>query len=204
MSRPPASSWEIFWRQGDSLGERGVKFSTWNYRSEIQYLHAILFLFYKVSRLKPWFQWRTFLAIILLLAKGGVFVLEQPHSSLVFRHPRFQKLLRLTTVSWLKWSKLKFYKCKGCLVELYSIIELQHVWSPTEIFKQSFWMRGWGGTTPKRTTLWSNSRGVRFFSTNAKHCRRNKKVKLADSYKDSKGRKRYKGNSNMKSSQSIA
>ena len=44
-------------------------------------------------------QRRTFLAIVLIIARGGVFALEQPGSSLVFRHPRFQYLLSLTTVA---------------------------------------------------------------------------------------------------------
>lgn len=41
---------------------------------------------------------RTYLAILLILAKKGVFVLEQPASSLVFRLPCFQELCRTTKV----------------------------------------------------------------------------------------------------------
>ena len=37
-----------------------------------------------------------------------------------------------------------------------------------KVFKQSFWMRGWGSSTAKRTTLWANSSAVRFFSTTKK------------------------------------
>ena len=43
---------------------------------------------------------RMILAILLIMARGGVWVLEQPVSSLDFRHPRFQLLLKYCTVSW--------------------------------------------------------------------------------------------------------
>ena len=72
-----------------------------------------------------------------------------------------------------------------------------------KVYRQSFWMRGWGAKTAKRTTLWSNSTGIRFFSTTAKVLSRNGgKLKLADTYFDKQGRKRYKGNANLRSSQS--
>lgn len=56
-------------------------------------------------------------------------------------------------------------------------------------------MRGWGATTPKRTTLWSNSTAVRFFSTSkkARSIGKGKGPKLAEVYHDKSGRKRYKG-----------
>ena len=72
-----------------------------------------------------------------------------------------------------------------------------------KVYRQSFWMRGWGAKTAKRTTLWANSTGIRFFSTTAKVLSRNSgKLKLADTYFDKQGRKRYKGNGNLRSSQS--
>lgn len=43
---------------------------------------------------------RMILAILLIVARGGVWVLEQPASSLVFRHPRFRKLLEVSKASW--------------------------------------------------------------------------------------------------------
>ncbi|CAL1139171.1 unnamed protein product [Cladocopium goreaui] len=110
---------------------------------------------------------RMILALILIMSRGGVWLLEQPVSSLVFRHPRFRELLRRTTV-----------------------------------WRQSFWMRGWGARTPKRTTLWSNSRAIRKFQTASKFSRAAKSArKLADVYYDRAGNKRYKGNRNLKSSQ---
>ena len=34
--------------------------------------------------------------MILMISRGMVFVLEQPSSSLAYRHPRFQQLLKMT------------------------------------------------------------------------------------------------------------
>ena len=62
-------------------------------------------------------------------------------------------------------------------------------------------MRGWGSRTPKRTILWSNSAAVRLFRTDKKHSRSNNKYKLATTYHDRAGNKRYKGNRHMKGSQ---
>ncbi|CAK9106488.1 Uncharacterized protein SCF082_LOCUS49598 [Durusdinium trenchii] len=109
---------------------------------------------------------RMVLAMILMISRGMVFVLEQPSSSLAYRHPRFQQLLKMTNV-----------------------------------WRQAFWMRGWGSNTPKRTILWSNSRGVRKFATHKKYAKGKKKNQLATVYIDSNGKKRYQGNSRLKGSQ---
>ncbi|CAL1140492.1 unnamed protein product [Cladocopium goreaui] len=104
--------------------------------------------------------------MLLVMAKKGVWVLEQPFSSLVFRMDCFQKMCRTT-----------------------------------KVFKQSFWMRGWGSSTAKRTTLWANSSAVRFFSTTKKAKGKKSSKKLADIYYDATGRKRYKGNKALRASQ---
>lgn len=70
-----------------------------------------------------------------------------------------------------------------------------------EVFKQSFWMRAFGSPTPKRTTLWSNSSGIRYFCTSKKARGKSKGPKLADTYIDKAGKKRYKGNGNLRKSQ---
>jgi hypothetical protein len=44
------------------------------------------------------------------MARKGVWVLEQPSSSLVFRLPRFQQLLRMTRVAFLHFKALRFLK----------------------------------------------------------------------------------------------
>ena len=60
--------------------------------------------------------------------------------------------------------------------------------APSKVWRQSFWMRGWGARTPKRTTLWSNSRAIRKFQTASKFSRAAKSArKLADVYYDRAG-----------------
>ena len=70
-----------------------------------------------------------------------------------------------------------------------------------KVYKQSFWMRGWGSSTAKRTTLWANSSAVRFFSTTKKAKGKKSSKQLADIYYDASGRKRYKGNKALRASQ---
>lgn len=172
---------------------------------------------------------RTFLAISLIVARGGVWVIEQPSSSLVYRHPRFQQMLQLTTVTLrhpICWFLLYFRAegLKKCSMlasntnrykyAIYTYISPVYMNSyrsclfhpsssqPAQVFKQAFWMRGWGSRTPKRSILWSNSSAVRMFRTDKKHARStNKNHKLATTYHDRAGNKRYKGNRNMKRSQ---
>ena len=62
-------------------------------------------------------------------------------------------------------------------------------------------MRAFGSPTPKRTTLWSNSSGIRYFCTSKKARGKSKGPKLADTYIDKAGKKRYKGNGNLRKSQ---
>ena len=65
-------------------------------------------------------------------------------------------------------------------------------------------MGGWGGKSPKASTLWSNSRGIRKFATSARARLGRKVGPLADVYYDKAGHKRYKGNRGLKASQSAA
>ena len=69
-----------------------------------------------------------------------------------------------------------------------------------EVFKQRFWMRGWGHRSPKATTLWSNSRAIRKFATSSQYARGRSIGSYTDTYVDGSGRKRYKGNRLLKSS----
>ena len=81
----------------------------------------------------------------------------------------------------------------------------EHVTLLPQVWRQSFWMRGWGSRTPKRTSLWSNSYAIRKFQTASKFSRAVKAgagIELADVYYDKAGRKRYKGNKRLKQSQS--
>ena len=78
----------------------------------------------------------------------------------------------------------------------------KHVTLLAQVWRQSFWMRGWGSKTPKRTSLWSNSFAIRKFQTASKFSRAIKAGReLADVYYDRAGQKRYKGNKRLKQSQ---
>ena len=108
-----------------------------------------------------------------------------------------QKLLEQQSC-WLK--DIQYLNLKPCRDLLTQLTCWFYLWK-SEVFKQSFWMRGFGSKTPKRTTLWSNSTGVRFFSTSKRARGKKTSLKLADVYYDVHGKKRYKGNSNLRSSQ---
>lgn len=142
------------------------------------------------------------LAIRLIICRGGVFVIEQPATSVVFRHPRFNELLKLVTETWLL--DMSTYVCLNReKLRLQKPLLFKH-WIPLKVYKQSFWMQGWGGKTPKRTTLWSNSSAIRLFKTGSEHSKTSKLMKgkgLTDRYKDRSGRWRFKGNSRLKGSQ---
>lgn len=144
------------------------------------------------------------LAIRLIICRGGVFVIEQPATSVVFRHPRFNELLKLVTETWLL--DMSTYVCLNHeKLRLQKPLLFKH-WIPLKVYKQSFWMQGWGGKTPKRTTLWSNSSAIRLFKTGSEHSKTSKLMKgkgLTDRYKDRSGRWRFKGNSRLKGSQSL-
>ena len=96
------------------------------------------------------------------------------------------------------WNESKVHKCQ-------SLRKYHLIFAHPKVFKQAFWMRGWGSKTAKRTCLWSNSSAIRFFATAKKYGRIKSKrsVPLADSYFDGNGRKRFKGNSRLRQSQSI-
>ena len=73
--------------------------------------------------------------------------------------------------------------------------------SQCKVFKQRFWMRGWGGPSPKATTLWANTRGIRKFATHKRFCKGRSVGSLTDAYVDGSGKRRFKGNARLKTSQ---
>ena len=76
----------------------------------------------------------------------------------------------------------------------------------TKIWRQSFWMRHWGSPSPKRTSIWSNSWQIRLFNKGRLQRAEMKKCNYPTSnkYKDRKGRARWSGNANLKSTQKPA
>ena len=143
------------------------------------------------------------LLVYLSAAVGSTFLLEQPSSSLLSFHTRFQELLTV----WRKWivatRRLDWFQLYVCIV---------HAWDPgiffpccpwSKVWKQNFWMLHFASPTPKRTSLYSNSSYVDLFDLGSitreqiKAC----KVRSTDSYIDAKGKKRFKGNKHLKNTQ---
>ena len=60
---------------------------------------------------------RMILAIYLIMSRGLCWVLEQPSSSLVFRLPRFQELVRRATASWIRLCVCELLACNRCRSE---------------------------------------------------------------------------------------
>ena len=68
------------------------------------------------------------------------------------------------------------------------------LWGRPKVFRQSFFMRVFGSSSAKRTTLWSNSRAIRKFSTAGKyHPHKGKRRPLANHYVDLNGKRKFQG-----------
>lgn len=75
-----------------------------------------------------------------------------------------------------------------------------------KIYKQLFWMRAFLHPTPKRTVLYSNTTWISnlSFAGKMKKADLETTVKTTDKYVDSQGKTRFKGNSNLRSTQHLA
>ncbi len=75
---------------------------------------------------------------------------------------------------------------------------------PDQIYKAALWMLMFGGSSPKRTILMSNSAQVQQLSTGklvrAKYASQ-PQVQTSVQYRDASGKKRYKGSSQLKGTQ---
>lgn len=74
----------------------------------------------------------------------------------------------------------------------------------TKMYKTSFWMKHFGGVTPKRTCLWSWSWGVSIFNKGKlRRAQLKSAVKTAVAYTDGKGKRRWKGTTALKGTQYV-
>lgn len=150
---------------------------------------------WKWHRIVLCFPERTICLMILLVACDGIFLVEQPSSSIITRHRRFRWLV----------SKLEKLGIRVPLIyiRLYIILHtpnlLKHIWIvvhlgkhvvgvqplPTtdlnpflvalvsislmkhlaEVFLQTFWMKAFGHPTAKRTVVYSNSSKIGLLNT---------------------------------------
>lgn len=112
---------------------------------------------------------RTILLCQLLQACGGIFILEQPSSSLLARHDRMvwlvQTLEKLSIrAPWqnpIHQCSNELLPCAKGLGRIESVHRGMNIaWvdiEETKIFVQDFWMKAWGHPTAKRTLCYSNS-----------------------------------------------
>lgn len=74
----------------------------------------------------------------------------------------------------------------------------------TQVFKEAFWMRLWGGTSPKRSVVFSNGLAVNKLWTGRLCKRKNpSSVKTTERYVDGSGKARFHGTSELKGTQSL-
>ena len=73
-----------------------------------------------------------------------------------------------------------------------------------QVFKQDFWLRGWGHHTAKRTMSFSNSSCVGFLDTGRmSRADLTTAVKTTIKYVAKDGRQRYKGSAALKGTQQL-
>ena len=92
---------------------------------------------------------RSMLLILVSICMGGTVVIENPGSSLIWMHDRFQWLVDILEAQGIKAPRLSI----GSVVLALAVFCAQ-------MFKQSFWMRHFAAATPKRTCLWSTGSAI--------------------------------------------
>ena len=136
---------------------------------------------------------------------GGVWVLEQPNSSLVMSHDRMVWLLELLS------SKLDMpepslhilFLLLSCLGENFTCGGGSA--TPAKVYRQRFWMCHWKHFSPKRSKVWSISFAISALDRGklANHQKKENKTPTTTRYMDGSGKARFKGTKALKSSQFI-
>ena len=151
-------------------------------------------------------QPRFVLIAYLLMSKGAHWTLEQPATSLMYRHKRFQEMCTRVRATCLKgaWlaENLEHTHCCYALGEFCLVAGRE-----SEVYKQAFWMGRLGSPTPKRSILWSSSSSIWKFRRYARLSRSDKasmRKALVKYHKTHDGRKKFSGiKKNLKESQSL-
>ena len=129
--------------------------------------------------------------IYLIEAMEGKYLVEQPASSLLWRHPRLEEHARRTCVH---------SSVFVCVMYCLHIPCISHaLCRPSQVWRQSFWMRIYGAPTLKRTKIWSNSKKIRKLRTRklVKQDRTSVKVKLAKVSVSQGGKKCFTGDKKL-------
>lgn len=132
---------------------------------------------------------------MLINAVRGTWVVEQPNSSILWLHDRLQQLALKHTFG----IRLQAACSKNRAVAPACLSQHEN----NEVWRQAFWMLSYGSRSPKRTKCWSSSMAVGLMDKGPISKRQIKAcaTKTVDRWIDSKGRKCYKGNANLKVTQ---
>lgn len=145
---------------------------------------------------------RTVLLLRVLAWKQCLFVVEQPASSVMQHHPRFQELCAAMPVPSLVCfavGKSSWHNATGAVFRTLQTF--------AKVLRSSMRMGCWGGSTPKPTKLWSNSAVIQAFR--ARKMTKDIRQKLAakkvapitKKYRDSRGAVRVHGCKGLKETQ---
>ena len=145
-------------------------------------------------------------------------MLEQPSSCLLTRHDRFRWLVR----HWQQFGMKVSYPTNMWLPKISKHVVMAHLFgyvgmikiktppanlyrSVAQVFYQDFWMKAWGHVTPKRTYVLSNTHLIKSLDSGAmKRKELHSEVSTTDRYESQDGRKRFKGNANLKGTQFLS
>ena len=131
---------------------------------------------------------------ILGVALEIVPVIENPGSTLIHHHPRFQWMVRLLRKRGIREPQLNSNPRDGDT--------LVFVCSVPQVFRLAFWLKRWGHSCPKRTVIWSTSPTIQaFFSGRMRKMALTSTVRTSIKYKNRDGRSCWKGSPELKSTQ---
>lgn len=154
---------------------------------------------------------RTILLLVLFTACGGVWVLEQPGTSIVTRHRRFRWLVRkfnslgLRVTCWhfccqnfgMKWLPQLSQQIQYTRLNFNRFRSLS-----TEVFVQRFFMKYWGHATPKPSVVFGNTSAIRMlFHGKMTKTSLSTSVKTTRRYHSKDGKLRFAGTAQLKGTQ---
>ena len=163
---------------------------------------------------------RTCLLCLLTLIQGGSYMVEQPGSSCMPHYKRFVWLSRVSKVAWhnyIRWTRklnkyiyiyiyiytillgFSFHVC-GKQIKEFSLTD----WSPIQVFRIAWWMAHYSSPSPKRhlgltNNVWADKLNKGKLTKEARE-----KLTLKPVYRtvSKSGKRGYKGNKLLKSTQS--
>ena len=133
--------------------------------------------------------------LLLVVAAGGNFVVEQPSSSLLFRHER---------MIWLA-TRVRVHLVKIPVWDSSHVSSTHFVFIPLmQVYRISIWMGRYKAATPKPTLLWSSTHAItgfwshrKFGMKQFKQKRGQPKLKPTKQYVDKQGQRKWQGTADL-------